>query len=373
MASGAYQSQKRSLQYSKNNLDRAAEKIRRGCSEEERKKAILMIQNFREVHLYPLMLMKNHVVRTATKVSKKIIVARRLKRLATIIDKLERDTLDGVTPNSIKLTRMQDIGGCRIIVKNLTQLKKVQEKLEKSRSVHKIIAKKDYLTPKSSGYSGVHLIYSCFENSEEDNDWKKTKIEVQIRTELQHAWATSLEIIDTLENIKLKTSVTGYESWRRFFYLSGCLVAHTEKACILDKEKIENIRVELKELASKLKVFSKLFRHAITLNITSAQFLNNKKLKSYKGMFLISMMKPLSKNVEDELKLMVKVQPYKMEKMADALAALSINESDDDILIAALVSAEDARTLRKAYPNYFGSTTIFTSFIQKQLDKIETI
>ena len=44
----------------------------------------------------------------------------------------------------------------------------------------------------------------------------KNKIEIQLRTELQHAWATSLEIIDTLENIKLKTSNEGHEEWRRF-------------------------------------------------------------------------------------------------------------------------------------------------------------
>ncbi|PPW35426.1 GTP pyrophosphokinase, partial [Escherichia coli] len=71
-----------------------------------------MIQNFRELHLYPLMLMKNHLARAAAKVDKdkKILVARRLKRLSTIIDKLERPSLDGGrTSNAIKLTRMQDV------------------------------------------------------------------------------------------------------------------------------------------------------------------------------------------------------------------------------------------------------------------------
>ncbi|HGU1538836.1 TPA: GTP pyrophosphokinase, partial [Escherichia coli] len=80
------------------------------------------------------------------------------------------------------------------------------------------------LTPKPSGYSGIHLAYSCFDEENGNNPWSKTKIEVQLRTELQHAWATSLEIIDTLENIKLKTSNEGHPEWRRFFYLSGCLV-----------------------------------------------------------------------------------------------------------------------------------------------------
>lgn len=42
--------------------------------------------------------------------------------LSTIIDKLERPTLDGFNNNAIDVTRMQDIGGCRAIVSDLKQL-----------------------------------------------------------------------------------------------------------------------------------------------------------------------------------------------------------------------------------------------------------
>lgn len=99
---------------------------------------------------------------------------------------------------------MQDIGGCRAIVKNIEQLKALKERLLKSRSAHKIIKQSDYLTPKVSGYGGVHLVYSCFDERDINYLWRKTKIEVQLRTEWQHAWATGLETIDTLEDIKLK-------------------------------------------------------------------------------------------------------------------------------------------------------------------------
>ncbi|MEF4750478.1 hypothetical protein U9Y44_22890 [Escherichia coli] len=97
MGNEVYQSQKCKLKYSKSQIDRAAQLIRHGCSDEERQQSIEMIQNFRELHLYPLMLMKNHLARAAAKVDKdkKILVARRLKRLSTIIDKLERPSLDG--------------------------------------------------------------------------------------------------------------------------------------------------------------------------------------------------------------------------------------------------------------------------------------
>ncbi|WP_323921419.1 nucleotidyltransferase family protein, partial [Aeromonas caviae] len=148
MAISQYKNQKKPLEYSKNEIDRAARDIRHGMDDTGRSEAIRRIQGFREYHLYPLMLMKNHLARIASQVSNKVLVARRLKRLSTIIDKLERPTLDGHNTNSIKLTRMQDIAGCRAIVKNIKQLKQLQKKLESSRSVHKIVSIKDYLTPK---------------------------------------------------------------------------------------------------------------------------------------------------------------------------------------------------------------------------------
>ncbi|WP_267648809.1 hypothetical protein [Escherichia coli] len=70
MGNEVYQSQKCKLKYSKSQIDRAAQLIRHGCSDEERQQSIEMIQNFRELHLYPLMLMKNHLARAAAKVDK---------------------------------------------------------------------------------------------------------------------------------------------------------------------------------------------------------------------------------------------------------------------------------------------------------------
>lgn len=257
MPNEIYESQKVALRFSKNQIKEAARKIRHGCTGVEREDSIEKIQNFREIHLYPLMLMKNHLARASKKIDREIIVARRLKRLPTIINKLERPTLDGVEANSIQLTRMQDIGGCRAIVKDLKQLNALQMRLENSRSVHRIIHTSNYLKPKESGYGGVHLIYSCFDDVDVSNAWRKTKIEVQLRTSLQHAWATSLEIIDTLENIDLKTSMDGHQQWRRFFYIAGMLVAHDEGASILSSEQLLEYQKEIADLEHQLSVIGK--------------------------------------------------------------------------------------------------------------------
>lgn len=369
MGNEVYESQKCTLKYSKAQIDKAAQLVRHGCNGVEREEAIAMVQNFRELHLYPLMLIKNHLARASVKVDRKIIVARRLKRLSTIIDKLERSSLDGgKTSNSIKMTRMQDIGGCRAIVKNLEQLKLLREKLIKSRSVHKIIRESNYLTPKESGYGGIHLIYSCFDEREDKFPWKKTKIEVQLRTELQHAWATSLEIIDTLENIKLKTSNEGHAEWRRFFYIAGCLVAHDEKACILTKDKFEEYQKELSTLELELGVRKKLASYVFSLSVTSDDKLIKKLPRNYRGHYLVTMKRePVEPENKDKVKFAVALEAFKIKEADEALEALKRDDADPKVLIAVLLATDDIKSLKKAYPNYLGSTSQFDKFLNKHI------
>ena len=369
MTNKAYQSQKCILKYSKTQIEKAGRSIRHGCEGDERADAILKIQNYRETHLYPLMLIKNHIAQATKKVSKKGIVARRLKMLATIIDKLERPTLDGDEKNAIQLTRMQDIGGCRAIVENISQLRELLSRLKDSSSVHQIIRTNDYLKPKDSGYSGVHLIYSCFAGSDEENEWKKTKIEFQIRTDLQHAWATSLEIIDTLEGIKLKTSMEGHPEWRRFFKIAGQLVAHTERSCMLSDEEFDGFKIELRELEGRLEVRRKLSRYNLAIKVTTDKKHLPRRVLSHQGLFLVRLLRSSEKeSSEEKVALKLQLGAFGPNEMETALSDLAKSEADPEVVISVLVSAGDVRNLKKAYPNYFGSTTKFQSFLTKIID-----
>lgn len=368
MANQVYQSQKVELRFSRKSIDNSARRIRHGCNGAERIDAIEKIQNFREFHMYPLMLMKNHLARTSKKVGKTIIVARRLKRLPTIINKLERPTLDGKSENGIKLTRMQDIGGCRAIVQDLHQLTRLHNRLKSSRSVHKIVHTSDYLVPKPSGYGGIHLVYSCFHDTQEENAWKKTKIEVQLRTQLQHAWATSLEIIDTIMQINLKTSMDGHDNWRRFFSVAGQLVAHDEKAITLLPEQLAAYQRELNELENELDVTGKLLKFSLAIKATTSR--KNAHIRNnMAGMCLVVMRKEdankVKENEDGTVSLLLQTKIFKMDETHEALKALNESELDPSILLSVLLSTSDAKTLKKAYPNYFGSATGFTRFINK--------
>lgn len=355
-----YENQKRPLRYSKNKIDKAADDIRHGVKGDERIEAIEKIQNYREFHLYPLMLLKNHLARTAKKISPDVIVARRLKRLPTIIDKLERPTLDGSSANEIKFTRMQDIAGCRAIVRSPKQLWALKKRLERSRCVHKIIRTKDYLSePKPSGYGGLHLIYKCYNGLEEEHPWKGSLVEVQLRTELQHAWATSLEIIDTLEGIALKTSLENHEEWREFFYLAGKLVAHKEGFCVLEETTLWDVATSCHNISISLDVWGKLSKYEFAISITTDSDVVPTNALNKNGLFLIRVTKDAVKNKTYE----VSVRSFSSDEASVALESLNESELNDDYFLAVLVSAEGVRSLKQAYPNYFGATDLFREFL----------
>ena len=144
MANAQYEKGKIILEYSKNQVRKAGECIRKGNGDIDN--AIEIIQQYRAAHLYPLMIIKNLVWKHAQKINKNAIIARRLKRLPTIIDKLRRKTLDGKTKNSIAVTRMGDIGGCRVIVENRIELLLLDSSLDKSRTTHNSIPKSNRIS-----------------------------------------------------------------------------------------------------------------------------------------------------------------------------------------------------------------------------------
>src|SRR5207237_3924512 len=83
------------------------------------------------------------------------IVAQRLKRMPTIINKLVRYP-------AMKLTTMQDIGGVRAVLPNVVEAERLANIYRnESRFLHELIDQKDYIVnPRSEdGYRSVHLIY----------------------------------------------------------------------------------------------------------------------------------------------------------------------------------------------------------------------
>ena len=193
MVNERYEKSKQALTFSKKQVEKAGRTIRK--NEGDFELAIKVIQNFRASHLYPLQIIKNLIWKHVKKLNllETATVVRRLKRLPTIIDKLQRVSLDGQTDNAISLKRMQDIGGCRVILESLDDLKQLNKSLDSSKTVHGVKIY-DYITsPKLGGYRGIHRVYKSYDKSD-SHPWKGFQIEVQLRTRLQHLWATTVEI-----------------------------------------------------------------------------------------------------------------------------------------------------------------------------------
>lgn len=366
MASETYQRVKQQFIYSKSKVSKAGRAIRKGASGDDKLEAINIIQNFRASHSYPLMLIKNHIVRQSRKVSTRVIVARRLKRLPTILDKLVRPTLDGITPNSTDVSRMQDIGGCRVIFRTRKDVYNLLKRLKRSRSVHEMIKIDDYNeNPKKSGYRGIHLVYDCFKLSPEDRPWKGHKIEVQIRTSAQHAWATAVEMVDLFEDTNLKTSLIGNEDWRTFFQHLGAVLDLFDKKGVesdypltdddgLAKESVKVIKTLMKEL----NIMQKFIGYSMAHDALGD-------LEHKDGYYLV-----LIHRLPDRYALQVNYFTEKQKLLA--LNEYDQHELDDSIQQSVLVSAQGHGSLRKAYPNLFADTKVISAILRR-LTKDETI
>ncbi|MFT4534654.1 MAG: hypothetical protein ACI9P5_002015 [Saprospiraceae bacterium] len=128
----------------------------------------------------------NELCDIVKKVNSLSIISYRLKRLESIIVKLQRYP-------KMKLNRMWDIGGCRCIVKSTKHVYKLRDHIRQKFTVRK---EYDYIEkPQEEGYQSLHMFLESNNNK---------VIEVQIRTQQQHNWATLVEISDLLFDAGIK-------------------------------------------------------------------------------------------------------------------------------------------------------------------------
>lgn len=172
---------------SKERVNRAGEAVRAGEASND---DLDVINTWRAAHR-PVLNTFQAILRNRTH-GKDIIVAQRHKRRTTIFDKLHR--LPGM-----RLARMDDVAGCRLIFKTTEDLYAFRKTLHAARFKHERKNepdKYDYIKhPKDTGYRGIHDVYSYDVNSDHGKAYKGLLLELQYRTIYQHAWATAVEVI----------------------------------------------------------------------------------------------------------------------------------------------------------------------------------
>jgi putative GTP pyrophosphokinase len=139
-----------------------------------------VLANWRACHGYPINTFQATLRNRLRKVDETALVAQRLKRTPSILNKLRRF-------KGMNLARMQDIGGLRAVVKNPSALALLNEAYLSGQLTHELVAQYDYVRhPKPSGYRSIHLVYRYKARSPTPYDG--LLLELQLRTRVQHSW-----------------------------------------------------------------------------------------------------------------------------------------------------------------------------------------
>jgi ppGpp synthetase/RelA/SpoT-type nucleotidyltranferase len=326
-------------------------------SDEQKRDALQTLTYWRSLHIYPIDTFQKMLKRRCGQLRfKDSTVAQRLKRMPSIISKLERFP-------QMNLARMQDIGGIRVILPSIQDVYKLHNDLTMINRRFSHIPKlpcDDYIKdPKKDGYRSVHQIFTY--KSRDHAELDGLSIELQIRTKLQHSWATAVETLGIIEKSSIKSGF-GSEEHKMFFKLSSALFSIKEATPILTElQDLSAVEIAKKacEIEQRLQIFKKLKGIAITAkHIESSS--NSKHayhiLRLYKGdeSWKIDVI-PFSKSQEDVAKTLY--------------SSLESSVKDNPDIDVVLVSVGDLKAIKKAYPNYFLDTNQFIKEMESAFKK----
>ena len=88
-------------------------------------KAFMVAENWRTSHSFPLIVFQRILRNRAKQIDPNVIVAKRLKRFSSMTYKLSREP-------QMKLSQMQDLGGCRAIVEDVPAVYRLYETYQKT-------------------------------------------------------------------------------------------------------------------------------------------------------------------------------------------------------------------------------------------------
>lgn len=336
--------------YSGNQINKAGKIIADPFSiSNEQTEALVVLNNWRASHAYPLHVICSNLRRK----NPEAIVVQRLKRLDSIIGKIQRFP-------DMQLYKMQDLGGCRVIVDNIEQVYNAVNEYKSSRIRHILKREYDYIaSPKKSGYRSYHMVYQ-FRSESKDTYNKNMFIEIQFRTKLQHIWATAVEMMGIYTKSNLKSSQGEYDILR-FFTLVSSLFAIEENmtVCPDTSDWADELISEIKYLDNKNNIISTLSGLNVSIDYTSKKF--NQKDKNLYYILLLNYNKKS-----------VIVRPFKTSSLETATKVYGQIEQNSSNNVV-LVSASSFETLRLAYPNYFVDISHFVEKLRDILKKYTEI
>ena len=334
------------LGYSRNDVDRAGRTlIDKDATEIDQTRALDVLNNLRSSHSFPLNTLQMNLRHKARSVDPKALVAQRLKRVASIVEKLRRFT-------TMNLSQMQDTGGCRAIVKNVSSVRRLTEAFLAPRTRHVLRTHKDYIAePRESGYRSVHLVYQY--QSSHNETYNNHQIEIQLRSRLQHAWATAVETVGTFLGQALKAS-EGSDRWLRFFTLTSSAFAEAEATSpVPGTPRGKQLFGKIRREADALRVVEKLNAYRIALKTIEEH-------AHVEDQYFLLSLRP-----EEGLVEIFTYRDDALDEAADHYLELEKRYIESPGAQAVLVRAQSTQALRAAFPNYFLNTQAFLDQLTK--------
>ncbi len=309
-----------------------------------------ILHDWRGAHSYPLTAIHATIEPIASFVEPQALVVNRLKRHISIMAKLFNERT--------RLTQMQDIAGCRVIMSDVDKVRAFVEAYRAHGELHELDHVDDYINrPRDSGYRGVHLIYRFKSNSSHTKPYDRMKVEIQARTILQHAWATAVETVGTFTDQALKSS-QGQADFLRFFRLMGSCMAIKEGTPLVPgtPENESGLVDELRKVERRLDFRRRfeVYGHAVHEDrsyLFGAEY------------YLLDL---------DLSSRRVSVTGFSNAELSKAQAAYGEAEQSidkDDPRQVVLVKASSLDELRSAYRNYYLDTNEFNAVVSEFLQE----
>ena len=309
----------------------------------------VILENWRASHAWVINTLQVNLRRRSRGTD--IVVGTRLKRRATIVNKLLRFP-------QMQLGRMHDIAGCRVIFPDISSLNSFRQDFHKARFAHTRRSideeKWNYIThPKPDGYRGIHDVYEYDSRSSAGNPWKGLLIEIQYRTLLQHSWATAVEVAGLLTHNNPKFG-QGAQEFIDFFAVSSEILSRRYEgltSCFPDIPDRE-LRDRFHYLEDQTRILQ-LFRR-VNSKVVNIDFKMN-------NILIFPFVSGDNENQSD-----LEILSY--GSVGSAIDRYNILEKEREGLAdIVLVRADNFENLRITFRNYFADTTEFVRHLDEAL------
>lgn len=304
--------------------------------------ALDIFVNWRASHGYPLNTAQMVLRHRAKRTSSTALISQRHKREYSIVKKLSRS-------GSMRLSQMQDIAGCRAVLSTIKQVDILRRFYENE-------IRNDYISiPPSSGYRSIHAVSKY--QGKTKTAFDGLYVETQIRTALQHAWATAVETVDTFTGSDLKSGF-GDDDWKRLFALVSSAFAILEQCPTVPgtSESMRSIVREIKLYEHELSLLQRLRTWHMTSDVVRDPSFKFRK-------YLLIEQRPSTG--------LIRLYTYGAGQFEEATKKYSELEQEvtrENRLQVVMASANSLSSLKRAYPNLFADPTEFVKAYERILE-----